>query len=96
MVERTGIWLFPESTGPRLVDAIVRAEELGLDELWLGDEGPAREPFAVLAAAAQATTRIRLCVGVTNPYVRHPVLSATSALTIHGIMPCMPWRSRRP
>lgn len=79
------MWLFPEAAGPRLVDAIVGAEALGLDELWLGDEGPAREPFAVLAAAAQATSRIRLCVGITNPYVRHPALSVTTALTIHEL-----------
>ena len=49
---RTGVWFFPEASAPELVDAVVEAERLGLDEVWLGDEGPAREPFTVLAAAA--------------------------------------------
>jgi 5,10-methylenetetrahydromethanopterin reductase len=79
---RTGVWLFPAAPAPDLVAAAARAEAAGLDEFWLGDEGPAREPFAVLAAAASATRRIRLGVGITNPYVRVPALAATTALTI--------------
>lgn len=81
----TGVWFFPEAPAPALVDAIVDAERLGLDEVWLGDEGPAREPFTVLAAAAVATSTIRLAVGITNPYVRTPALSVTTALTIHEL-----------
>lgn len=81
----TGVWLFPEAPAPQLVDLIRHAERLGLDEFWLGDEGPAREPFSVLAAAAVKTERIRLAVGVTNPFVRHPGLAATSMLTIHEL-----------
>jgi 5,10-methylenetetrahydromethanopterin reductase len=76
------VWLFPAAPAPELVAAAVQAEATGLDEFWLGDEGPAREPFAVLAAAATATRRITLAVGITNPYVRVPALAATTALTI--------------
>lgn len=79
---RTGVWLFPSAPAPELVAVAVQAEAGGLDELWLGDEGPAREPFAVLAAAAAATRRLTVGVGVTNPYVRPPALAATTALTI--------------
>jgi 5,10-methylenetetrahydromethanopterin reductase len=82
---RTGVWFFPDAPGPRIVETIVRAEQLGLDEVWLGDEGPARDPFALLAAAACATHRIRLGVGVTNPYLRHPATTAATALTIHEL-----------
>ncbi|MEO1060819.1 MAG: LLM class flavin-dependent oxidoreductase [Actinomycetota bacterium] len=77
-----GIWAFPAAPAPQLVEAIVHAERVGLDEVWLGDEGPAREPFGVLAAAAVRTERIRLAVGITNPYVRNPALACTSAQTI--------------
>jgi 5,10-methylenetetrahydromethanopterin reductase len=79
---RTGVWLFPAAPASELVAAAIRAEAVGLDEFWLGDEGPAREPFVVLAAAATATRRITLAVGITNPYVRVPALAATTALTI--------------
>ena len=56
-VPRTGVWMFPEAPAGELVAAIAHGEQLGLDELWLGDEGPAREPFSVLAAASQATPK---------------------------------------
>ena len=79
---RTGVWLFPTAAAPQLVTAAEQAEASGLDELWLGDEGPSREPFTVLAAAAASTRRLRLGVGITNPYVRPPALAATTALTI--------------
>ncbi|MEA3218209.1 MAG: 5,10-methylenetetrahydromethanopterin reductase [Acidimicrobiia bacterium] len=79
---RCGVWLFPSASAGELVAAAVLAESLGLDEFWLGDEGPAREPFAVLAGAAGATSRITLAIGITNPYVRLPALTATTALTI--------------
>jgi len=84
-IPRTGVWLFPELPAPQLVQAIQLAERLGLDELWLGDEGPAREPFAILAAASQVTSTIGLGIGITNPYVRHPALAATTALTVHEL-----------
>ncbi|MEM9036518.1 MAG: LLM class flavin-dependent oxidoreductase [Actinomycetota bacterium] len=79
---RSGLWLFPDRPAAELVEAIVYAEELGLDEIWLGDEGPAREPFTVLGAAAVRTERIRLGIGVTNPYVRHPGIAIATAATI--------------
>jgi 5,10-methylenetetrahydromethanopterin reductase len=80
-----GVWVFPNAPAPELVDLARHAEDLGLDELWVGDEGPAREPFTVLAAAAVVTERIRLAIGITNPYVRHPGVTATSMLTIHEL-----------
>ena len=75
-VPAVGVWVFPEVPAPELVDLARQVEDLGLDELWVGDEGPARDPFAVLAAAAVVTDRIRLATGITNPYVRHPGVAA--------------------
>jgi 5,10-methylenetetrahydromethanopterin reductase len=82
---RRGAWLFPSVAAPRLVDAFVAAEEAGLDELWLGDEGPARDPFPLLAAAAMRTQRIGLGIAVTNAYLRHPVVSAAEMMTVHEL-----------
>ncbi|MDH3755066.1 MAG: LLM class flavin-dependent oxidoreductase [Acidimicrobiia bacterium] len=81
----TGVWFFPEQPAGALVDAVVHVEGHGMNEVWLGDEGPARDPFAVLAAAATATSAVTLAVGVTNPYLRHPAATATSVLTIHEL-----------
>jgi 5,10-methylenetetrahydromethanopterin reductase len=82
---RTGIWFFPDADAIRTVALAERAESLGLDELWLGDEGVARDPFALLAAAAVRTHRLRLGIGVTNAYLRHPAVTAAAALTVHEL-----------
>ena len=84
-VPARGVWLFPDASAPVMVGHAVQAERLGLDAWWLGDEGPARDPFSVLAAAAMATSRIRLAVGIANPYSRHPGLTATTAHTVHEL-----------
>jgi len=84
-VPATGVWLFPDAPAESIVAAVHRAEQLGLDEFWIGDEGPARDPFTLLAAAAAVTTRIRLGVAVTNPYVRHPAITAVAAMTIQEL-----------
>lgn len=84
---RLGIWLFPDVPGPQLLDALEAFDRGGLDEFWVGDEGPAREPFVLLAAAAARTRRLGLGVAVTNPYVRHPAIGAAAALTIDELAP---------
>ncbi|HEX8967494.1 MAG TPA: LLM class flavin-dependent oxidoreductase [Chloroflexota bacterium] len=68
-----------------MVEFIQHAEALGLDEIWLGDEGPARDPLSVLAAAAARTRSIRLGVGITNPYLRHPAMTAVAMMTIQEL-----------
>ena len=82
---RTGVWLFPDAPSPAIVDAARAAEEAGLDEFWLGDEGVGRDPFVLLAAAAMVTERILLGVAVTNPYLRHPAATAAAAATVHEL-----------
>jgi 5,10-methylenetetrahydromethanopterin reductase len=78
-----GVWLFPEASAAELVETFVAAEELGLDEVWIGDEGPAYpDPFAVLAAAAVRTSRVTLGVAVTNPYLRHPAVTASAMAAV--------------
>lgn len=82
---RTGVWFFPDAESRRTVELARQAEALGLDELWLGDEGPARDPFAILSAAAGVTDRLRLGIAVTNPYLRHPASTAVAAMTLHEL-----------
>lgn len=79
---RTGVWLYPGRAAGELVEAVIAAEEEGLDEVWIADEGPARDPLSVLAAAALQTSRITLAVGITSPLLRHPGALASTAATI--------------
>jgi alkanesulfonate monooxygenase SsuD/methylene tetrahydromethanopterin reductase-like flavin-dependent oxidoreductase (luciferase family) len=50
--------MFPAAPAPQLVEAVVRAEQLGLDDVWIADGGIAQEPMAVLAFAARETSVI--------------------------------------
>jgi 5,10-methylenetetrahydromethanopterin reductase len=78
-----GIWLFPNATPVKIVEAIEFAESARIDEVWLGDEGPSGwDPFAICAAAAMRTSRIILGVAVANPITRHPGATTLSAMTI--------------
>jgi len=43
---RTGVWFFPDAPAAVTVDTIAAAEDQGIDEAWLGDEGPARRIIA--------------------------------------------------
>jgi alkanesulfonate monooxygenase SsuD/methylene tetrahydromethanopterin reductase-like flavin-dependent oxidoreductase (luciferase family) len=98
LTSKLGIWLFPTaftqgarpvvSSPERLVAAIVAAEELGVSELWLGDEGPSGwDPFIVAALGLSRTTRIRIGIGVTNPITRHPSINALMCATLHATAP---------
>jgi 5,10-methylenetetrahydromethanopterin reductase len=98
LTSKLGLWLFPTAFTPgvkpavsspeRLVAAIVAAEELGVSELWLGDEGPSGwDPFVVAALALPRTSRIRIGVGVANPVTRHPSISALMCATLHATAP---------
>ena len=81
-VPRKGVWMFPGVPAGMLVDAVVAAEDLGLDEVWIADEGAGRDPLSVLAVAADRTSRIRLAVGITSPLLRHPGAIAATVATL--------------
>ena len=73
-----------------------RAEELGLDSLWVfdhlwplsgGKERPILESWTSLAWLAQATERIGIGTLVTRSTLRHPALLAKMAATVASIAP---------
>ncbi|MFD1052331.1 LLM class flavin-dependent oxidoreductase, partial [Kibdelosporangium lantanae] len=56
---------------PGVEDLAVRAEELGFSSFWVYDTPMVNgDPFIALALCAKATTRIRLGIGVTSPFLR--------------------------
>jgi 5,10-methylenetetrahydromethanopterin reductase len=58
------------------------AEELGFDYAWIADQTFHRDPVPVIAAAALATRRIQLAIGVANPFTRHPAMLTRAAATL--------------
>jgi G6PDH family F420-dependent oxidoreductase len=89
---RFGFTLMTEQNGPReLVDAAVRAEDVGFDLLvssdhyspWLTEQGHAPYAWTVLGAVAHATSRVDLMTYVTCPTMRyHPAVVAQKAATL--------------
>ena len=62
-----------------------RAEELGLDSVWVGDSLVARpryEPLALIGALAQRTARVRLGTACLVTTLRHPVQLAHAWSTL--------------
>ncbi|NGN62714.1 LLM class F420-dependent oxidoreductase [Streptomyces sp. A7024] len=89
---RIGYTMMTEQAGPRdLVRHAVAAEETGFDFSvtsdhyfpWLEEQGHSPYAWAVLAAAAQATSRLPLMTYVTCPTTRyHPAVIAQKAATL--------------
>src|SRR5882762_8040615 len=60
-----------------------RHEHLG--RLWVADEHFLRDPWVQLGALAAVTTRVTIGICVTDPYIRHPALTAASAATLQEV-----------
>ena len=69
----------------RVLDMARRAEDAGLDSVWVGDSliaKPRLEPLSTLAAVAACTKRVRLGTAVLLAALRHPVLLAQTMATV--------------
>lgn len=76
-----GVLFFSEYPVPELVDLGRLCEGLGYDQLWYTDVRFFRECYLGLAALAANTSRILLGPGVTDPYSRHPAVTAATIAT---------------
>ena len=69
----------------RVLDLARKAEDSGLDSVWVGDSliaKPRLEPLSTLAAVAAVTKRVRLGTAVLLAALRHPVLLAQTMGTV--------------
>jgi 5,10-methylenetetrahydromethanopterin reductase len=62
-----------------------RFASCGFDAVWLADERFYREVYGALARIAVATSRVRLGPCVTDPFARHPALTAMAIATLDEI-----------
>jgi alkanesulfonate monooxygenase SsuD/methylene tetrahydromethanopterin reductase-like flavin-dependent oxidoreductase (luciferase family) len=90
---RVGIVILPELRWSEARERWRRAEEYGFDHAWTYDhlawrdlaDGPWFDSVATLAAAACATSRIRLGTLVASPNFRHPVHFAREVTALDDI-----------
>jgi 5,10-methylenetetrahydromethanopterin reductase len=61
------------------------AEASGYDALWVADERFYREVYSILSVLAQNTSRVKLGTCVTDPFARHPALTAMAIATLDEI-----------
>ena len=61
-----------------------RAEDAGFDGMVVVDsQNLAGDCYIALAMAARETERLQLATGVTNPFTRHPAITASAIASIH-------------
>ncbi len=65
-----------------VVEVAKEAERIGYDYCLIADEGFHPDVYACLGAIARETDRIRIGA-VTNPYTRHPAVTAAALATIN-------------
>ena len=79
----TGIVLYHGiDSGPELANYGRMAEDAGFDSLWVTERYFHEETSSMLGYLAATTERIRLGVGVVNPFTRSPALLGMGAATL--------------
>ena len=79
---RRGIWFAGDVPVQRMTEISRRAEQAGVDSVWMADGYYARDPLVSLAAVATATERVALGTSVLNPFTRHPAALAMAFATL--------------
>jgi 5,10-methylenetetrahydromethanopterin reductase len=82
-----GLWLEPLLSPLELAALAQQAERAGASHVFVADEGTERDVFVVLSVIVQATSRVILGAGVTNPFTRHPVTLAAAFATLAELAP---------
>lgn len=80
-----GLLMISRHTPTELCRYLKVAEESGYDVGWLADERFYREVYSCLTFLAGQTSRIKLGPCVTDPYARHPALTASAIATLDEI-----------
>ena len=72
-------------SGAALASYARAAESAGYESLWVTERYFHEETFTLLGFLAAVTQRLKLGVGVTNPYTRHPALLAMASATLDRV-----------
>lgn len=70
-----------------LVAAIQRAEERGVDAVWLPQGGLTPDTMMILAAAAMVTDRIKFGTSIVPTWPRAPIFIAQQVMALDGLAP---------
>ncbi|MGE3145990.1 MAG: LLM class flavin-dependent oxidoreductase [Pseudorhodoplanes sp.] len=82
---KPGLLLAGRFAPAELVRIVRTAEDCDFGQIWFADERFYRDVYAQLTFIAASTTRIDLGTCVTDPYSRHPALTAVAIATLDEI-----------
>ncbi len=80
-----GILVYSDQDISQTVELARLSETLGCKYFWYTDVRFARECYIVLSSVASATEKILIAPGVTDPYSRHPALTASAIATLDEV-----------
>ena len=80
-MDRVGVAFTGGLVASEIVHCVKLAEDLGYDSAWVA-EGHGGDQFAILAACAVATSRIRLGTSISSVFVRSAPTIAMAAATV--------------
>ena len=82
---RFGIEFVPNEPVFKIAAYTKAAEEQGFEFVWITDHYNNREIYSTISMLAMATNKIKIGAGVTNPYTRNPVVTASSIASVNEI-----------
>src|SRR5207249_3056075 len=80
------VWMIGVAAPTSIARFAERLEADGFSGLAVVDsQNLSGDPYVSLALAAGATSRLQLATGVTNPYTRHPAVTASSIASVQAV-----------
>ena len=82
---RIGLLMLGDAPVQTMVERACLAEGVGFDTVWVADERFYREVYSCLTHIAGQTSKVVLGPCVTDPFSRHPALTAMAIATLDEI-----------
>src|SRR5215831_10398403 len=80
-----GLLMLGDASVRTMVERAGLAEAVGYGTVWVADERFYREVYSCLTHLAAHTSKVSLGPGVTDPFSRHPALTAMAIATLDEI-----------
>src|SRR5438132_3144111 len=78
--------IIPQGDVADIIEVAQSAENAGYDFCLIADEGFTYDVYVMLTTVAAHTTRLRLAP-ITNPYTRHPAVTAAALASVNTLAP---------
>lgn len=82
---KLGLMFMADQNAFMLANMAKKLEHGGFDYLWLSDENFNRDVYVSLTSMAMVTKKIKIGLGCTNPFTRHPIITAIAMASLNEI-----------